>query len=144
MKQPKIEPIPESGLYRLTEDYEIFIFGITIRIPAGFVFDGSSIPAFAWQLIYTPFHPIVLLPGLVHDYIYLVHIVSREQADMIYKSLLLKNYCPPDKAAWMHRGVRMGGGLFWGWSEKDKTQIQFLQNLVGKENWVYYHLDISF
>jgi hypothetical protein len=143
MKQPKIEPTPELGLYRNTEDYVLFIFGITIRIPAGFVFDGASIPFFAWILTYTPHHPVVMLAAMVHDYLYLTHFVSREQADMIFKSLLLKNYCSPEKAALMHRCVRLGGGMFWGWSEKDKDKIRFLQNLVGKENLVRYHLDVE-
>jgi hypothetical protein len=143
MKQPKVEPVPALGLYRNTEDYILFIFGITIRIPAGFLFDGSSIPGFAWVLLYTPFDPVVMMPGLVHDYLYLTHQTSREQADMIFKSLLLKNNCPAEKAALMHRGVRMGGGLFWGRSEKDKTQISLLQILVGREKWVYYHLDVQ-
>ena len=143
MKQPKVEPVPELGLYRNTEDYILFIFGIFIRIPAGFVFDGASIPFFAWVLTYTPHHPIVMLAAMVHDYLYLTHRTSREQADMIFKSLLLQNFCPVGKAQAMHTGVRVGGGLFWGWSEKDKTQITLLQILVGKEKWVYYHLDVQ-
>lgn len=55
--------------YRLHEDwYYRLPTGELICICAGFVFDGASIPRFAW-LFLTPIG-ILLIPGLLHDYAY--------------------------------------------------------------------------
>jgi len=77
-------PIPTRGLpwyqayfnwlfyrrdYRLAEDWIYRLpTGELICIRADFVFDGASIPRFAW-LFLTPIG-ILLIPGLLHDYAY--------------------------------------------------------------------------
>lgn len=72
-KQPKIEPIT-NRMYQTTEEYsyEWITKDIVnkIIIPAGFRYDGASVPRFLWTL--TGIRPDGLHRGatLVHDYIY--------------------------------------------------------------------------
>ena len=63
--------------WTLTEDWKFNLDGKDYVIPAGFTFDGASIPKF----LRTFFSPVgvLMIGGLVHDYAYK------------YKTLLLKN-----------------------------------------------------
>lgn len=77
-------PIPTKGLvwwkayfnwlfyrrdYWLGQDFHYRLpTGEDIMVPAGFVFDGASIPRFAWFLL-SPIG-LLLIPGLIHDYAY--------------------------------------------------------------------------
>ena len=62
----------------LVEDWHYSMWGKDFVIPAGFKFDGASIPKF----LRTFFSPVgvLLIGGLIHDYAYK------------YQTLLLKNY----------------------------------------------------
>ena len=44
--------------------------GIThlVTVPAGYVFDGASIPAFAWAVIGHPLDPTFVVAACVHDW----------------------------------------------------------------------------
>ena len=66
-----------------------------VRLPAGFVCDGASTPRLFWWLL--PPTGIMLIPGLVHDYMYaheqlvviddhllMIKKVSRLEADKIF------------------------------------------------------------
>lgn len=60
--------IRRSFVCVLLEDYELYVpeLGWRLKIKAGFVFDGASIPWFAWQLIGSP-TGVHLLKSLPHD-----------------------------------------------------------------------------
>ena len=56
----------------LTEDYKYRDLDGTERtIPAGFIFDGASVPNWSRYFVQgTPLDPTLLVPGLIHDYMY--------------------------------------------------------------------------
>jgi hypothetical protein len=118
-KQPILIPIPEENLYEFAEPYDFqFLAGkekrlVQITIPAGFRYDGASIPPLAWQLTYTPFHPKMMLPAGVHDYFYRMPIIDRATADSLLYSMLLDNGVSKEKAEIMYRAVRFGGRGSW-------------------------------
>ena len=87
MKMPILEPLPirtksvKNPFYRiyqwifsirqwrLTEDWHYTLRdGTTIFIPAGFTFDGASIPRPLWMLLSPT--GLLFIPGLIHDYGY--------------------------------------------------------------------------
>lgn len=56
-----------------------------IDVPAGFVFDGASIPRFAWsKLGVTPYDPKVVVAAVIHDWMYASKIKSKKDADAIF------------------------------------------------------------
>ena len=73
IEQPVMVPITDE-LYRLVEDYiyewRVGSHGSRIKVPAGFISDGWSVPRWLWSV--TGFRPdgIGRAAGLVHDYIY--------------------------------------------------------------------------
>lgn len=70
MRNPVLVPDPASGLYVLHEPWEFAINrGGVYSIPAGFSYDGASIPKGAWYTTYSPFNPVVMAAALEHDWL---------------------------------------------------------------------------
>jgi len=120
--QPLIEPMPESGMVRLMADYP-YPGGF---VPSWFAFDGASIPAFAWPLIYTPFHPVVLGPACAHDWEYLVHRMTRAEADRMFYEMLIRNGADLAKAQHMYNAVRIAGRHFWTQTQADLDRLAYM------------------
>ena len=78
-----------------------------------FRYDGASIPAPAWQLTFSPFHPDVMLPSLIHDWVFYNHQINRDALDEIFYRLLRDNGVNYLKANTMWAAVRATGGIFW-------------------------------
>ena len=116
-KQPLLRPVPQRDMYVLCEDYTRYfkVDGVTrkVTVPEGFIFDGASIPKWAWQVIYSPFHPDVMAAALVHDYLYGHHKFTRIESDSIFEYLLIKNGVDETKASLMYKAVRVGGRSAW-------------------------------
>lgn len=89
--QPNICPVPGTRKYLLLDDYKITVGGVDTCVPALFEFDGASIPWYGWHATYTPFHPIVILPSLIHDWHFYNHQVNLQTANDIFYNLLLQN-----------------------------------------------------
>lgn len=115
--QPWLEPVPGKDQYKLVVEYTLSVTveetPIEITVPKDFIYDGASIPSFAWTLIYTPFHPDMMLPALIHDYLYKTHETDRDTADSIFYYLLIENGVEKITAEVMHAAVRIGGGSHW-------------------------------
>lgn len=103
--QPVIVSVPGEARYMVVEPYSYA--GVFIDI--GFMFDGASIPAIAWQVLYTPFHPDVMAAAVVHDKLYRTGERPRRQADKLFKEMLIMNGVDEVIAKLMYRGVRVGG-----------------------------------
>lgn len=123
MKQPVLQPLPDKELYRLVEDYEIDVHNVDVVVPAGFIYDGASIPAYAWQAMYTPFHPKVMAPALVHDWLYSIHKVSRDSADEILSTMLEMNGVSTVKAFAVFQAVQMAGEPHWQNNRDDHARL---------------------
>jgi hypothetical protein len=106
-------PVPETGMYRLM--LTVIIRGVEIyRL---FEWDGASIPRFFWRAIGSPFQPKFMVPSLWHDFVYgqkKLHCgLTREEADLGFKELLLESGVDEDLAETLWAGVRAGGGSHW-------------------------------
>ena len=62
--------ISATRKFKVREDYTYYIpwLDVTVLIPAGFIFDGASIPRMFWPLLSPT--GILFIPGLLHDYGY--------------------------------------------------------------------------
>ncbi len=125
---PKLQPRPEYDIrtYLLLEDYSYLWNGRLISIPKHFLFDGASIPRFAWAVTYSPFDPHIATAALIHDWIYCTHIWNRYDADALFKHVCLEHGANWIKVQAMHRTLRMVGGLPWKVSKKDLEKLQVL------------------
>jgi len=118
----------------LTKDWEYKMNDITYVIPAGFQFDGASIPKF----LRTFFSPVgvLLIGGLVHDYMYkytackpvsnksALLVVDQKRADQIFRDINIEvngfyfmNYL----AYW---SLRLGGFVAWNGHRKRNAKIK--------------------
>lgn len=74
-QMPILRPLPvskrgERRRYELMEDWTCDLLGrgFTFIIPAGFIFDGASIPRLFWNMLSPSGY--LFLAGLLHDFIY--------------------------------------------------------------------------
>lgn len=58
-----------------------------IIIPKGWAFDGASIPPVFWSIVGKPTDSKLLVPAMVHDWLY-GKMFNRELSDEIFKELL--------------------------------------------------------
>lgn len=121
---PVTDPTVKKTLYDLVDEVVIESprLEAPLIIPAGYRFDGASIPRAAWSAIgYTPFHPRVVGAALPHDFLYEQEgPCSRRVADDIFLDILLEDGVPESDALLMYRAVRTFGRMFW-LDEEDKA-----------------------
>lgn len=122
-EQPILKPLPLDNLYELMEDYEINILSHKIVVPKSFKYDGASIPAAAWQMTYSPFDPDVMLPALVHDWLFFNHQMDQVTTDEIFYLMLKENGVNNAKATMMWAAVSTVGQLFWDNDTNDKIML---------------------
>lgn len=87
----KLSPFDEYGNWILLEDFTYYIWekwsSEPIRIPAGFIFNGMSIPRFFWWAA----HPLscdTIVAALVHDYLFTTLMYSLERCDYIFYEVM--------------------------------------------------------
>ena len=118
----------------IIKDWKYKINDVEYVIPAGFQFDGASIPKF----LRTFFSPVgvLLIGGLVHDYMYkytackpvdkkgALLVVDQKRADQIFRDINIEvngfyfmNYL----AYW---SLRLGGFIAWNGHRKRNAQIE--------------------
>jgi hypothetical protein len=77
------------------------------HVPVGFEHDFSSIPRVFWRIVApTEYGPA----GVIHDWAYRSHCLSRAAADHAYLLALEALGCPAWKRQSMYRAVRAFGG----------------------------------
>ena len=118
----------------LNKDWKYEINGERYVIPAGFQFDGASIPKF----LRTFFSPVgvLLIGGLVHDYMYkysalksvqakgALLLVDQKKADQIFRDInIVVNgfYAMNYLAYW---SLRIGGFVAWNGHRKRNAKIK--------------------
>lgn len=106
---PEIQPVSASE-YRVTSDYVTTISNFCVRVRAGYVFDGASIPpGLTTALGLNPFSGTLLRGALVHDALYASELVSKDTADNLFYQAILADGTEQGKAAACHRAVRDWG-----------------------------------
>ena len=148
---PKLQPVPIAtkgkGFWKgivmwllstrnwvLTDDWKYNIDGNEYVIPAGFQFDGASIPKF----LRTFFSPVgvLLIGGLVHDYAYkyktLLKInkkdtmgeIDQKKADEIFRdiNIIVNGFYTMNRLAYW--SLRIGGFVAWNGHRKRNAKIK--------------------
>lgn len=128
--QPEIRPVPSKAMVRLLDDYTVICRGHRIVVPVAFCFDGASVPPQGWHATYTPWHPVVLGPACVHDWIYCSHQVSRAEADLILYDLLIANGADSHRAWLMREAVEMFGRWAWEYNREDRRKLEVLFRVI--------------
>ena len=120
--------------WEIAEDFEFDLLGEKFVIPAGFKFDGASIPKFLHPFL-SPVG-VLLIGGLIHDYAYkfetllrqnkkdTLGVISQKRADEIFRDInigvngfYLMNYL----AYW---SLRLGGFMAWNKHRKVNAKIK--------------------
>jgi hypothetical protein len=91
-------------------------------IPAGFDWDGATIPRPFWSIIGGPWHPQVMRASLIHDWLYWTRLCDRKTADKILRDCLREDGCTWAKASAMYRAVRIFGGMFF---KRTKIDVEY-------------------
>ena len=97
-----------------------------IEVPAGFIFDGASIPRAAWTLLgVTPFDGRIIHAAVIHDWLYSTRQRSRKTSDKIFKRIMKKEkLIGPTKRFLIYHSVRAGGGRAYN---KTKQLVDFFR-----------------
>ena len=77
-------------------------------IPAGFIYDGSSIPRIFWSILGAA-PGRFLEASCVHDYLYRTGCVPKETADIIFRNYLELTQCSENRATIMYYAVMLFG-----------------------------------
>lgn len=86
---------------------------VLVKVPAGFIFDGASIPRFFWRIIGHPFETWVPA-ACIHDWLYYSGEHPRKLSDEIFREALRELPAIPSwKERMFYRGVRVGGRRAW-------------------------------
>ena len=117
----------------LIDDWKYNINGEEYVIPAGFQFDGASIPKF----LRTFFSPVgvLLIGGLVHDYAYkyktllkknkksTMGALTQKQADEIFRdiNIIVNGFYTMNRLAYW--SLRLGGFVAWNGHRKRNSKI---------------------
>jgi hypothetical protein len=101
---PQLSPVWREPSWVLLEDYAFD----WIVVPAGFIFDGASVPRFFWRVV-TPHSPLVIRAALGHDYGYTTRKKPREWLDNWFREVLIEDGVNALTAAAMYRAVRLFG-----------------------------------
>ena len=119
--------------WELTKDWKYNIDGTEYVIPAGFQFDGASIPKF----LRTFFSPVgvLLIGGLVHDYAYKYKTllkankkdtmgeIDQKRADEIFRdiNIIVNGFYTMNRLAYW--SLRIGGFVAWNGHRKRNSKI---------------------
>ena len=110
-----------DGLWELAANWRIQTSLGLIYVKRGFVTDGASVPRMAWFLAGHPMESPRVLAALAHDWLYAAHVCKREEADAVYREILLRY-----RAAWRvwveYEALRVFGEAAW---QKPREEIDF-------------------
>lgn len=82
--------------------------GYLVTIPPGFRTDFCSTPRALWAM-FPPFDTEYLVPALLHDYVYAVHLFTRADADEFFRDAMEAIGTPLLKRRILFDAVRVGG-----------------------------------
>ncbi len=121
-----LPPVSWPALYEVAEPFSYAVGDLddpdwTITIPAGFQFDGASIPIFA-RIFLPRVHPQYVQAAAVHDWLYRNALLrnlprplsyDRKEADAIFLEAMEVLGTPAFWRRLMWLAVRLGGGRAW-------------------------------
>ena len=121
---PEMNPSPLNDTeWILDQDWEgPPLNGQVVRIKAGFVTDGASIPQIAWTLIGSPMDRPLLGPALIHDALYAAELTpDHSTADWMFLQ-----YMQMAGIGWVKRNLVWSAVRTWGltvWNSHTSSSI---------------------
>jgi len=118
MRAPSDVPAPwltgRATRWMVAADWSLYINGKPEEVPAGYIFDGSSIPALLWW-IFPPTYAPAWEAAAWHDYCYshLYHRISKRHADAAFRAIMLRQGASPWVAKLFHAAVSKFGRGGW-------------------------------
>lgn len=118
--QPVMLPIKYQGKerYQLARDWEWEWCGSLEKAPAGLVIDGASVPRLIWW--WMPPDGLHRAGACAHDLAYICRgkmpsglEMKREEADLMFFTLMLRAGVSERRAGIAYSGVRLGGWKEW-------------------------------
>lgn len=124
---PVLRPLPSEGLYELLEPLNIVYVTDgnetkAVRVSAGYLTDGASIPRCLWEEVGSPFSPEFMTAAIVHDYHCNIHdglitlpdkyTPSVDEMSDLFFDLLREDGVWLGKALTMETAVRIYKSLF--------------------------------
>lgn len=95
-------------------------------VPDGYWCNAGSIPKPFWQLTFSPFHPIMVIAALPHDWGYFSHVMPKAVADATLYMHLREVGAGSVKSAAIKTAVAMFGESSY---QRDATDRQYLAQL---------------
>ena len=83
------------------------------EVPAGFYSDGASLSKVLWPILGHPFNSDVREAAVLHDWFYYSGIVSRREADRMFRQAMKACGANFVKRYLYWSGVRLGGWVPW-------------------------------
>jgi hypothetical protein len=114
--------VPSGTTYRTADEVLVDLSHVpqvqhNILLPAGYHFDGASIPRCCWALIGSPFEPDLMLAACVHDW-YCEHTADCYQSRVIGDAVFFYLLAAAGVARWrrvlMYLGVRLNSYWCYG------------------------------
>lgn len=99
------------AVWRLERPYSRNTSCGPITVPAGFAWDGASVPRALWSLL--PPWGGYSGAALIHDWLYTVRQGHRSDADRVLLELLIEDGVQPEVAMVFWRAVRVFGSDHW-------------------------------
>ena len=72
-----------ATIWRLLEPVKYYWNDVCLKVPAGFEFDGASIPQFAWSIIGPP-NGKYLKAACIHDWMFDTHLIGFDTANNVF------------------------------------------------------------
>jgi hypothetical protein len=121
---------PDEQGCDLVEDFSVEASnGKTYTIPAGFWFNGGSIPAAFWQTTFTPFDMRVIDFFLFHDWAYASHCVDKRTADDTLQAGIRSRGLTL-RGAVVTTAVRLFGESSWKLDATDRLYMRSLRKTI--------------
>ncbi len=127
-----LEPVPWRDRVVLHKDMVLLIDGRRYAVPQSFESDGASVPQPFWEEVFSPFQPRVLYAATLHDWLYLSHVRTQEDADQLFLRLLLFCGVARIKARAAFLGVRTFGHHAYEQDDMDRERLKTISQILLK------------
>lgn len=111
LEDPIYKDVPGGRSRQLINTVDVFGLDWATTIPAGFIYDGASVPRILWSL-YPPFGSYNRA-SLLHDWFYRSGECTRAQADWRFLEAMVFDEVPKRKRWPMYIGCRIGAWVSW-------------------------------
>ncbi len=130
-KNLSIEPISKD-IWRVNKAFEYHVgyenSTQRIKIPAGYLTDGISIPRFCWVIVGHPLSGEAVQASVIHDFLYQYGLYDQKRSDDIFLEALIVLKVPVWKRQVMFRALRFFGWIAWNQARKnDKKNIEMAE-----------------